>query len=55
MFVTTGMSYVYAYYVPQATTGPGPAHPERLCPEVPLSEVERALAEQLGTLPRGVF
>ncbi|UGQ12423.1 hypothetical protein LO772_02065 [Yinghuangia sp. ASG 101] len=55
MFVTTGMTYIYAYYVPTVTTGPAPAHPERLCPEVPLDDVERALAEQLGPLPRGVL
>ncbi|MDX3854758.1 DUF6059 family protein [Streptomyces sp. AK02-01A] len=30
-----------------APTGPAPGHPERLCPEVPLSEVEMALLRQL--------
>ncbi|MFE9426933.1 DUF6059 family protein [Kitasatospora sp. NPDC006697] len=34
-----------------AGSGPGPRHPERLCPEVPLSAVELQLARELGLLP----
>ncbi|AYV33065.1 hypothetical protein EES41_40535 (plasmid) [Streptomyces sp. ADI95-16] len=30
-------------------TGPGPGHPERLCPERPLTAGERALARQLAS------
>lgn len=29
-------------------TGPAEGHPERLCPDVPLSAVERELARSLG-------
>jgi len=31
--------------------GPGAGHPERLCPEIPLSATERALAGQLPSWP----
>ncbi|MFJ6217199.1 DUF6059 family protein [Streptomyces sp. NPDC092296] len=34
-----------------AAGGPGPGHPERLCPEVPLSAVEAALSRQLRGRP----
>ncbi|MFD5453052.1 DUF6059 family protein [Streptomyces sp. NPDC003470] len=30
-----------------ALAGPAPAHPERLCPELPLTAVERRLRDQL--------
>ncbi|MYV53157.1 DUF6059 family protein [Streptomyces sp. SID3212] len=32
---------------PHRLTGPAPGHPERLCPEVPLSETEMMLRRQL--------
>ncbi|MFF2521134.1 DUF6059 family protein [Streptomyces liangshanensis] len=32
---------------PHELTGPAPGHPERLCPEVPLTETEMALRRQL--------
>ncbi|MEU3187607.1 DUF6059 family protein [Streptomyces sp. NPDC006923] len=44
---------IWVYIPPTAPTaspapaGPAPGHPERLCPEVPLSEVEKALLRQL--------
>jgi hypothetical protein len=33
--------------LPQSLTGPAPGHPERLCPEVPLTETEMTLRRQL--------
>ncbi|MFD3453794.1 DUF6059 family protein [Streptomyces sp. NPDC058691] len=33
--------------------GPPPGHPERLCPEVPLSPLERTLACELRLGPAG--
>ncbi|MEU9360184.1 DUF6059 family protein [Streptomyces sp. NPDC048301] len=37
---------------PAPRSGPPPWHPERLCTEVPLSEVERGLARQLRGVRR---
>ncbi|MFF7993555.1 DUF6059 family protein [Kitasatospora xanthocidica] len=37
--------------VPRRLCGPGPGHPERLCPEVPLSAVESRLSRELARLP----
>lgn len=34
--------------VPPAHRGPAPGHPERLCPEAPLSAVEAALWQELA-------
>lgn len=31
--------------------GPPPGHPERLRPDIPLSDLERAIAGELGGLP----
>ncbi|MFD8750681.1 DUF6059 family protein [Kitasatospora sp. NPDC059577] len=36
---------------PRRLCGPGPGHPERLCPELPLSAVEARLSRELGGLP----
>jgi Family of unknown function (DUF6059) len=33
---------------PNTLRGPGPGHPERLCPDVPLTGPERELLRQLG-------
>ncbi|MYW65869.1 hypothetical protein GTY65_17665 [Streptomyces sp. SID8379] len=37
---------------PRAPSSPPAGHPERLCPEVPLSEVELALNRQLADVGR---
>ncbi len=37
---------------PDEPGGPPTGHPERLCPEIPLSPVELALSRQLGTVRR---
>ncbi|MEU2282446.1 DUF6059 family protein [Streptomyces sp. NPDC013178] len=34
--------------IPPPLTGPAPLHPERLCPERPLTAVEHALDRQLA-------
>ncbi|MGI5519972.1 DUF6059 family protein [Micromonospora sp. CA-259024] len=34
--------------VPEILDGPSPGHPERCCPEQPLTDTERALARQLS-------
>ncbi|WP_373313851.1 DUF6059 family protein [Kitasatospora xanthocidica] len=36
---------------PRRLRGPAPGHPERLCPEVPLSAVESRLSRELARLP----
>ncbi|MFJ9454068.1 DUF6059 family protein [Kitasatospora sp. NPDC101447] len=36
---------------PRRLRGPAPGHPERLCPELPLSEVELRLFRELSALP----
>ncbi|MFF2044108.1 DUF6059 family protein [Kitasatospora sp. NPDC058170] len=39
--------------LPPSRSGPVPGHPERLCPEVPLSAVEVGLRRQLRGLADG--
>ncbi|MFE2414324.1 DUF6059 family protein [Kitasatospora sp. NPDC059408] len=51
MLISYGSSWVHVPVLPPEEDGPGRWHPERLCPEVPLTPLERFLAEQLGTGP----
>ncbi|MFD7904611.1 DUF6059 family protein [Kitasatospora sp. NPDC059722] len=51
MLISYGSSWVHVPVLPPEEEGPGRWHPERLCPEVPLTPLERFLAEQLGTGP----
>lgn len=46
-FITLGMTWCLPAVDP-APEGPPPGHPERLCPEVPLSDVELSLLTRLS-------
>lgn len=49
-----GRLWVYVPPVPVPsvpTAGPPSGHPERLCPEVPLSDLEKELSRQLLGVP----
>ncbi|MFG2408956.1 DUF6059 family protein [Streptomyces brevispora] len=53
--VTLGRIWVYIPPTSESddvtVAGPSPGHPERLCPEVPLSEAEMTWARQLLRVP----
>ncbi|MFF1277514.1 DUF6059 family protein [Streptomyces marokkonensis] len=41
---------IYVYIPACRLDAPLPAHPERVCPERPLTETEKALASQLSSI-----
>jgi Family of unknown function (DUF6059) len=49
--VAFGMYWVYVPPLRPYGEGPPAGHPERLCADVPLSDLERWLVREIGSLP----